>query len=176
VKLFRVLQLAAIAAGVLPMSGCLIRVTEPPRPGPRVEEGIVSGGMSGDKHVVLPAGTTTAGTLLAPGIMVGNTLYVSGNTGNDPATRALAPGGVGPETTQAIANSRAVLLAAGMDLSDVVAVTAYLTDAADFQAFNAAYRALFTTDPRPTRTTVVVKQLVGAGAHVEITMTAVKSK
>lgn len=160
------------AAGCLTFAGCATHTPAPAAPAPQPMAVAAASG----KHVVLPAGTTSAGNLLSPGIMAGNTLYVSGNAGTDPATHALAPGGVGPETTQAIANSRAVLQAAGMDLSDVVSVTAYLTETADFQAFNAAYRALFTTDPRPTRTTVVVKQLVSAGAHVEITMTAVKSR
>jgi enamine deaminase RidA (YjgF/YER057c/UK114 family) len=41
-----------------------------------------------------------------------------------------------------------------------------------FPRFNAIYTAYF-KDPRPTRTTVVVKRLVGEG-HVEITVTARK--
>jgi 2-iminobutanoate/2-iminopropanoate deaminase len=59
-----------------------------------------------------------------------------------------------------------------MSPEDVVSVQAYLTDAATFERMNAVYKAFF-TDPRPTRTTVVVAKLVGQG-HVEITVTARK--
>ena len=62
-----------------------------------------------------------------------------------------------------------------MDLSDVVAVTVYLADINDFNAMNGAYAGMFTTDPRPTRTTVAVAGLVG-GAKLEMTMTAVKTR
>jgi enamine deaminase RidA (YjgF/YER057c/UK114 family) len=65
-----------------------------------------------------------------------------------------------------------VLKAAGMTSSDVVSVQAYLTDGALFQRFNTVETSYF-KDPRPTRTTVVVAQLVGEG-HIEITVTARK--
>ena len=107
--------------------------------------------------------------MLTQGIMVGNTLYLSGQL----AGRAARDSGIGPETKSAIRAAETILKAAGMDLSNVVSVTAYLADIADFQAFNAAYTELFTTDPRPTRTTMQVAALVG-GAKVELTMVAVR--
>ena len=60
----------------------------------------------------------------------------------------------------------------GMSLSNVVSVQVYLTDGALFDRMNTVYKATF-PDPKPTRTTVVVAKLVGAG-HVEITATARK--
>jgi len=55
----------------------------------------------------------------------------------------------------------AILSAAGMSPANVVSVQVYPTDAAKFQRMNAVYTSHF-TDPRPTRTTVIVAGLVGA--------------
>ena len=73
---------------------------------------------------------------------------------------------------QSLDNIGAVLKAANMTPSDVVSVQVYLTDAANFARMNAVYTSYF-KDPRPTRTTVVVAKLVGAG-NIEITVTASK--
>jgi 2-iminobutanoate/2-iminopropanoate deaminase len=59
-----------------------------------------------------------------------------------------------------------------MSPADVVSVQVYLTDVNTFQQMNAVYTSYF-KDPRPTRTTVVVAKLVGAG-RIEITATARK--
>ena len=108
---------------------------------------------------------------LTPGILIGNTLYISGQLG-----RSGRAGGIGGETEAAINAAQNVLKEAQMDLSDVVAVTVYLTDVADFQGMNQAYTKMFTSLPRPTRTTDVVKELVVSGAKVEVTMMAVKAR
>ena len=73
---------------------------------------------------------------------------------------------------QSLDNINAVLKEASMGLSDVVSVQVYLTDGALFDRMNTVYKATF-KDPKPTRTTVVVAKLVGAG-HIEITATAQK--
>lgn len=110
-----------------------------------------------------------AGSMLTSGMLVGNTLYLSGQLPG----RAARDSGIGPQTKSAIAASQAILKQAGMDLPNVVAVTVYITDVADFAAMNTAYMEMFTTDPRPTRTTVVAG-LVSAGAKIEVTMVAVR--
>jgi 2-iminobutanoate/2-iminopropanoate deaminase len=99
---------------------------------------------------------------------------MSGSIGSDPTTGQLAKGGFEPELRQVMSNVQAVLKAAGMDLSDVVSVTAYLGDMNDFTRFNEIYREYFKADPLPTRSTVAVKDLARA-ARVELTMTAVRS-
>ena len=124
-----------------------------------------------EKKLILPADATNKSPALAPGILVGNTLYLTGVT----PSRTLRDSSVEVQTTEALTKIRAVLQAASMDYADVVAVTVYLADINDFNAMNTAYAKLFTTDPRPTRTTVAVAALVG-GAKLEITMTAVKTK
>jgi len=58
-------------------------------------------------------------------------------------------------------------------MADVVAVNVYLADVKEFGAMNEVYRQYF-PDPKPTRTTVGVAQLIG-GARIEISAIAVKS-
>jgi len=124
------------------------------------------------RQVVRPEAFPNTGLPYSPGILVGNTLYLSGQLGRDPATAALVPGGIGAETRQALANLRGVLRAAGMDYGDVVSVTAFIADFADFPAFNEAYREVFATEP-PARATVQVAGL-NLGARVEIQMVAAR--
>jgi len=125
------------------------------------------------KRVIQPAGSRP-GAAFSPAILVGDTLYMSGSIGSDPATGQLAKGGFEPELRQVITNVQGVLKAAGMDLTDVVSVTAYLADMSDFTRFNEVYREYFKTEPLPTRSTVAVKDLA-RGARVELTMIAVRS-
>jgi 2-iminobutanoate/2-iminopropanoate deaminase len=104
--------------------------------------------------------------------LVGDTLYVSGQGGVDPQTRKI-PENFEDEVRSCLKNVGEVLHAGGMDFSDVVAVQVYLTDMDLFQHMNAVYTEVF-KEPRPTRTTVGVAKLAGAGAHIEITVTARK--
>ena len=125
--------------------------------------------MAAERRIIYPKGAGPGGNF-SPGILVGDTLYVSGQAGEDKDGKI--PATFEAEMKQTLDNISAVLDAAGMKPSDVVSVQAYLTDEALFQRFNAVYTTYF-KDPRPTRTTVVVKRLVGEG-HVEITVTARK--
>src|SRR5512139_654804 len=88
---------------------------------------------SSGRQVVRPERFPATGLPYSPGILVGDTLYLSGQLGRDPATARLVPGGIEAETRQALRNLREVLKAAGMDYGDVVSVTAFITDFADFQ-------------------------------------------
>ena len=122
-----------------------------------------------DKKVIQPKGATpNAGW--SHGLLVDGTLYVSGMGGED-ATGKI-PATFEAEVKQALDNISAVLKEGGMTLSNVVSVQVYLTDGALFDRMNTVYKATFGV-PKPTRTTVVVAKLVGAG-HIEITATARK--
>jgi reactive intermediate/imine deaminase len=127
------------------------------------------------KRVIQPAGYKPTPSPLSPGILVGDTLYLSGSTGGDPVSGQLVKGGFEPEMRQIMSNVQTVLAAADMTLADVVAVTAYLADMADFARFNEIYKEFFTSTPLPTRSTVAVKELA-RGARLELTMTAVRSR
>ena len=124
------------------------------------------------RRVIRPDKAPNTGLPFSPGILVGNTLYISGHLGRDPATSRLVSGGIERETRQALANIREVLRGAGMDFSHVTSVTAYIASFDDFAKFNAVYRESFPTDP-PARATVQVAGL-NDGARIELQMLAVK--
>ena len=124
------------------------------------------------RRAIRPEKSPNTGLPYSPGILAGNTLYISGHLGRDPKTSQVVPGGIEAETRQSLANIREVLIAAGMDFKDVTSVTAFITDFKDFEKFNAVYREHFPTDP-PARATVQVAAL-NLGAHVEMQMIAVR--
>jgi 2-iminobutanoate/2-iminopropanoate deaminase len=97
-------------------------------------------------------------------------LYVSGQTGIDPATGELVAGGFEAEARQVLANLQAVLAAAGCTFADVVRTGIYLTDFANFPSINALYEKAV-GDHRPARTTIQVAGLP-KGAQVEIDVVA----
>ena len=99
-------------------------------------------------------------------IKVGELIFTSGQIPADPATGELAPGGIAQQTEQSLKNLSAVLEAAGSGLDQVIKTTCFLTEMADFAAFNAAYGKYF-SDHKPARSTVAVKALP-KGALVEI--------
>jgi 2-iminobutanoate/2-iminopropanoate deaminase len=96
----------------------------------------------------------------------GGLIFVSGTLGTEGEGFTLAPGGVGPETTQTLRNIERILAAEGASLADVVKVSVYVADMVDFPAMNEAYAAFFPEDP-PARITVGGAQLA-LGARVEI--------
>jgi len=127
---------------------------------------------SSARRVIQPEKFPVTGLPYSPGIMVGNTLYTSGQLGRDPATAKLVSGGIEAETRQSLTNLREVLRAAKMDFGDVVSVTAFLSDFSDFDAYNKVYREYFPKDP-PARATVGVSTL-NLGAKVELQMIAAR--
>jgi 2-iminobutanoate/2-iminopropanoate deaminase len=78
----------------------------------------------------------------------------------------LAPGGVGPQTTQTLRNIEQILAAAGCTLADVVKMRVYLADLGDFDEMNRSYLAIMGDQP-PARITVGGVDLA-LGAAVEI--------
>ena len=122
-----------------------------------------------ERRIILPPGAKPGGNY-SPGIIVADTLYISGQAGEDANGKIAAD--FDAEVKQALTSIEAVLKAGGMSPADVVSVQVYLTDGALFPRMNAVYTGFF-KEPRPTRTTVVVAKLVGPG-HIEITVTARK--
>ena len=99
-------------------------------------------------------------------------VHLAGQVGDDPATHAIAPGGIEGETRQMLLNVGRLLRVAGLDYGDVVQCTVYLTDFDEFARMNAVYREFFPTDP-PTRATVGVTRLAGT-SRVEIVCIATR--
>jgi 2-iminobutanoate/2-iminopropanoate deaminase len=125
------------------------------------------------RRVIRPEKFPNTGLPYSPGILVNDTLYLSGQLGRDPVTAKLVPGGIEAEARQVLANIREVLKAAGMDFHNVVSVTAFIASFDDFATFNDVYRQTFATEP-PARATVQVAGL-NLGARVELQMIAVRS-
>jgi reactive intermediate/imine deaminase len=75
-------------------------------------------------------------------VLVGNTLYLSGTLGLDPAT-GQPPAEVETEVRLLLDNFKAVLAEAGMTMDDLVSVTVYCPDLSLYDRFNAVYRTYF---------------------------------
>ena len=99
-------------------------------------------------------------------LAVGATVYLSGQIPLDPETMQIVNGGIRREVEQVLTNLRAVAAAAGGDLGDIVKLTVYLTDLADFETVNQAMARTF-GEPYPARAAVQVAALP-RGARVEI--------
>lgn len=110
----------------------------------------------------------------SPGIMVDGTLYVAGQIGRDLKSGDV-PSDFEQEVKTCLDNIGIILKAAGMTFDDAVSVQVYLTDIGQFAKMNGVYTTYF-KDPRPARTTVGVAKLAAPTAHIEITVTARKSK
>ena len=104
-------------------------------------------------------------------ILSGDTLYVSGNIPVNPSDGGI-PDGIEAQTIRVFENMKAVLKEAGMDFSDVVKTTAFLTDLDNFAAFNALYSDYFIA-PYPARSCVEVSKLP-KGVLVEVECVAKK--
>ncbi|MCD8334589.1 MAG: RidA family protein [Clostridiales bacterium] len=105
-------------------------------------------------------------------VLVGDTLFTSGQVPLVPETGKLAGDTIEAQATQVLANLEAVLAAADMTFANVVKTTVFLTDLADFAAMNAIYATKFPENP-PARSCVQVAKLP-AGAKMEMELIASK--
>jgi 2-iminobutanoate/2-iminopropanoate deaminase len=99
-------------------------------------------------------------------MIVGNLVYVSGQSGRDPVTDVVADD-IAAQTEQVLTNIRTILEAAGTGMSKVVRCGVFLTDMREFKQMNAVYERMF-AGHKPARTTVAVSELPGPGLRVEI--------
>lgn len=113
-----------------------------------------------------------AAPMFSPGILMGDTLYVSGQIGQNLKTKDV-PAEFEAEVQTTLDNIGIILKAGGMTFENVVSVQIYITDMDLFPRMNTVYSKVFST-PRPSRTTVGVTKLANAKAHIEITVTARK--
>ncbi|MFD2919352.1 RidA family protein [Terrimonas rubra] len=105
-------------------------------------------------------------------ILVNDTLYISGQICIDPIGGSLNNADLQAETHQCMKNLKAILTAAGMDFSNVIKSTIFITDMHRFAEINEVYGSYFTGD-YPARETVQVAALPKF-VNVEISMLAVK--
>jgi len=105
-------------------------------------------------------------------VLTGNMLFISGQICIDPTTGNLKNKDIQEETHQVMHNLKAILQQAGMDFSQVVKTTIFLTDMHQFGAVNEVYGKYFEKD-FPARETVQVSALPKF-VNVEISMIAAK--
>jgi reactive intermediate/imine deaminase len=98
-------------------------------------------------------------------VRAGDTVYLSGQIGFDPATLQLAEG-IEAQIHRVFTNLAALAKAAGLGLGDAVRVTVYLTDLAHFAKVN-DIMAQYVPQPYPARAAIGVASLP-RGALVEI--------
>lgn len=103
-------------------------------------------------------------------IKSGNFLFISGQVALKPGTNVLANADIIEETHQVLQNLKAILAEAGMDFSNIVKTTIFLSDMELFSSVNEIYAKYFDGD-FPARETVAVKGLP-KNANVEISAIA----
>ena len=91
-------------------------------------------------------------------VVYNGTAYVSGCIPFDPKTMSLVEGGIEAQAERALQNLKAVVTAAGSDVSHILKVTVFLKDMNDFAAVNAVYEKAF-APYKPARSAVEVARL-----------------
>jgi 2-iminobutanoate/2-iminopropanoate deaminase len=106
-------------------------------------------------------------------VRVGNLVFTAGQIPLDPVTMQVVASDITEQTTRVLENLKAILEAAGTDLTRVVKTTVFITDLNDFAAMNAVYGAYLAREgvTPPARTTVEVSKLP-KDALVEIELVA----
>lgn len=123
---------------------------------------------------------TTVKTPLAPaaigpysqGVLVGDTLYCSGQIAIDPKSGSMVTDNIAAETERVLENLGAVLQAASMDFDHVISCTLYMTDVNDYAQVNEVYARYF-NEAKPARAATQVAGLP-RGARIEISCIAVR--
>ena len=90
-------------------------------------------------------------------VKCGNLVFTSGQIAINPASGQVEADTIEGQTEQICKNLVAVLEAAGTSIDKVVKTTCFLSDMADFAAFNEVYGRYFTS--KPARSCVAAKQL-----------------
>ena len=105
-------------------------------------------------------------------VLVGQTLYISGQICMDPVTGELKNKNIQEETQQVMENLKAILDEAKTGFNNVIKTTIFITDMNQFAAINEVYGKYFQGD-YPARETVQVAALPKF-VNVEISMIAIK--
>ena len=106
-------------------------------------------------------------------ILVGNTLYTSGQIALNPKTMELVLDDIETETKQVMENMKAVLDAADMTFENVIKASIFIINMNDFTRINSIYGSYFDEATAPARETVQVACLP-KNVNIEISMIAIK--
>ncbi len=106
-------------------------------------------------------------------VLVGNTLYTSGQIAINPNTGTLELNSIPEETQLVMENLKAVLEAADMTFENVIKTSIFISDMNNFGEINKVYAQYFDEATAPARETVEVANLPKF-VNVEISMIAIK--
>ena len=118
------------------------------------------------KQIISTANAPGAIGTYSQAVRAGNTIWVSGQIPIDPATKELVPGDIEAQVRRVFENLKAIVLASGASLDDVVKVTIFLIDLAHFALVNKVMAEYF-REPYPARAAVGVAALP-RGAQIEV--------
>jgi 2-iminobutanoate/2-iminopropanoate deaminase len=123
------------------------------------------------KRRVINLPTRSPQAAFSNAILVGDTLYISGNIGFDPKT-GKPPEKIEDEISNLLGSYKTLLSQAGFTMDDLVYVQISCTDLSNYDKFNAIYKSYFTKD-LPTREFIGVASILGGG-HFEMQAIAVR--
>jgi 2-iminobutanoate/2-iminopropanoate deaminase len=124
-----------------------------------------------DKRQYIPMPGGMGDMPFSNAVIAGNTVYLAGHIGFDPATRK-PPADVEQEARFVLDALRDTLTRSGLSLQDVVSLTVFCPDLSLFERFNSVYRTYFRA-PFPARAFIGSGPLL-FGAHFEIQAVAVR--
>ena len=111
---------------------------------------------------------------LAQARQIGDTIYVSGQVAYNAAGQLVGEGDMKAQTRQVFDNIKAVLVAAGAGMEDIIKINTYITDQSKFMDMLEVRKEILGANP-PASTAVVIAGLAFPGLLIEVEAIAVKS-
>jgi 2-iminobutanoate/2-iminopropanoate deaminase len=124
------------------------------------------------KQIAIQGAPAPIGPYSQAVLLDNGTLYISGQIPINPNTGELIENSIESETNQVLDNLEALLNSAGMDFSNIVKTSIFLSDMANFGIVNEIYASKFSSN-FPARETMAVKELPKS-VNVEISAIAFK--
>lgn len=122
------------------------------------------------KQIIKPAKSAPAVGPYNHAVRIGDLLFCAGQIPIEPPTGNLVAGDIKVQTDRVLQNVKAILDDQGLNFTNVVKSTVFLTNLADFAGMNEVYAKYFSSD-FPARSTIQVAALP-KGANVEIEVIA----
>ena len=119
-----------------------------------------------ERKPILPRGLA-ANPAFAPGVQVGEFLFISGQVAQDNNGNVVGPGDCEAQTRHVMSRIRTIVEAAGATMPEVVNITTFLTQLDNYPAFNKVRSETFPHNP-PASSTVIVAGLVRPEFLVEV--------
>ena len=119
-----------------------------------------------ERKPILPQGLV-ANPAFSPAVQVGELLFVSGQVAQDNQGNTVGIGDCEAQTRHVMSRLRTIVEAAGATMPDVVKITTFLTDMANYPAFSKVRSETFPSSP-PASSTVIVAGLVRPEFLVEV--------